>query len=82
MYVYYDDGNSSQWVATTSPTASKGEKGEKGEKRSIDEKGNKGVNQEMIILQKEIKVMKAIKGKKYSPGYYCKRRKGDSQKRR
>ena len=28
LYVYYNDGNSSQWVATTSPAATKGDKGE------------------------------------------------------
>ena len=30
LYVYYDDGNSSQWVAATSPQATKGQKGESG----------------------------------------------------
>ena len=28
LYVYYNDGNSSQWVAATSPAATKGDKGE------------------------------------------------------
>ena len=30
LYVYYNDGNSSQWVSATSPQATKGQKGDTG----------------------------------------------------
>ena len=40
LYVYYDDGDSSQWVMANA--GGQGQKGQKGEKGAIDEKGNKG----------------------------------------
>ena len=40
LYVYYDDGDSSQWVMANA--GGQGQKGQKGEKGNIDEKGNKG----------------------------------------
>ena len=51
LHVYYNDGNSAQWVSVTSSAAlkgqtgdkgQKGEKGEKGQKGEIGEKGSKG----------------------------------------
>ncbi len=42
LHVYYDDGDSSQWVSITSNTSLKGEKGEKGQKGEIGFKGQKG----------------------------------------
>ena len=51
LHVYYNDGNSAQWVSVTSSAAlkgqtgdkgQKGEKGEKGQKGEIGEKGTKG----------------------------------------
>ena len=42
LHVYYDDGDSSQWVSITSNTSLKGEKGEKGQKGEIGVKGAKG----------------------------------------
>ena len=43
LHVYYDDGDSSQWVSITSNTSLKGEKGEKGEKGQKGQKGEEGV---------------------------------------
>ena len=45
LHVYYNDGNTSQWVSVTSSAALKGQtgdKGQKGEKGEIGEKGQKG----------------------------------------
>jgi len=42
LHVYYDDGDSSQWVSITSNTSLKGEKGEKGVKGEVGVKGQKG----------------------------------------
>ena len=45
LHVYYNDGNSAQWVSVTSSSAlkgAKGEKGQKGDKGQKGEKGNKG----------------------------------------
>ena len=45
LHVYYNDGNSAQWVSVTSSAALKGQtgdKGQKGEKGEIGEKGQKG----------------------------------------
>ena len=44
LHVYYDDGDSSQWVSITSNTSLKGEKGEKGVKGEVGVKGQKGVD--------------------------------------
>ena len=69
LYVYYDDGNSSQWVATTSPAASKGDKGEsvKGEKG--DNKGEQGDKGEPgDVLAKGNKGDEGDKGQKGEAG--------------
>ena len=42
LYVYYNDGNSSQWVAATSPAATKGEKGQDGTNAGKGEPGSDG----------------------------------------
>ena len=45
LHVYYNDGNSAQWVSVTSSAALKGQtgdKGQKGEKGEVGEKGQKG----------------------------------------
>ena len=45
LHVYYNDGNSSQWVSVTSSSALKGQtgdKGDKGQKGELNDKGQKG----------------------------------------
>ena len=45
LHVYYDDGNSAQWVSVTSSAALKGQtgdKGDKGQKGELNDKGQKG----------------------------------------
>ena len=42
LHVYYNDGNSAQWVSVTSSAALKGQTGDKGQKGEKGEKGQKG----------------------------------------
>ena len=45
LHVYYNDGNSAQWVSVTSSAALKGQtgnKGDKGQKGELNDKGQKG----------------------------------------
>ena len=45
LHVYYNDGNTSQWVSVTSSAALKGQtgdKGDKGQKGELNDKGQKG----------------------------------------
>ena len=42
LHVYYNDGNTSQWVSVTSSAALKGQTGDKGQKGEIGVTGDKG----------------------------------------
>ena len=42
LHVYYNDGNSAQWVSVTSSAALKGQTGDKGQKGEVGDKGQKG----------------------------------------
>ena len=69
LHVYYDDGDSSQWVSITSNTALKGEKGTKGDKGQKGDKGDKGLKGDSVKGQKgEIGPDNSTKGDKGDEG--------------